>query len=339
MNGFVKISRYAGLREDLAQASGGNSSFKLDDSKMYVKASGYHLYEVTDDSAFSVVNYLKICDFLDKTIDEEINDSDGKKVLEDAVISGGRPSIETFFHSLSYKYVLHTHPTVVNILACRKDGMGVLSELFPNALMIPYATPGVDLAKEYYNVYKAHVDTYDGVAFLQNHGLVVSANKAEEVIDLTEKVLIKIEKYLGIDYSDYHNQTILNGYFPDKIVWKVNDYEVLQNASDNVLDKGLSFCPDCVVFLGKSVLRLDDNFTHNDIAGYCKMYGEPVIVKWGKMIYIVADSVKKAIDIQSVLSFAVKVIKNNLDKDCNMLSDEEQNFLLGWEAEKYRQKI
>ena len=31
MNSFVKISRYAGMREDLVQAGGGNSAYKITD--------------------------------------------------------------------------------------------------------------------------------------------------------------------------------------------------------------------------------------------------------------------------------------------------------------------
>lgn len=44
------------------------------------------------------------------------------------------------------KYTLHTHPVVVNALTCRKNGVKIIQELFPKALIVPYATPGVDLA-------------------------------------------------------------------------------------------------------------------------------------------------------------------------------------------------
>ena len=62
MNGFIKISHYAGMREDLVQASGGNSSFK-DGNKMYIKASGYHLCDVTEDDGYAVVDYQRIYNF------------------------------------------------------------------------------------------------------------------------------------------------------------------------------------------------------------------------------------------------------------------------------------
>ena len=40
MQGFIRISKYAGMRNDLAQAGGGNTSVKLDDQVMLVKSSG-----------------------------------------------------------------------------------------------------------------------------------------------------------------------------------------------------------------------------------------------------------------------------------------------------------
>ena len=41
MQDFIKISKYAGMRNDLAQAGGGNTSVKLDDHIMLVKSSGF----------------------------------------------------------------------------------------------------------------------------------------------------------------------------------------------------------------------------------------------------------------------------------------------------------
>ncbi len=339
MKGFIEISKYAGIREDLVQASGGNTSVKLDHNRMCVKASGFHLYEVSEKDGYSLVDYSKICDYFEKTNLDEIDEISGKAILNDSVISGKRPSIETFFHSLAHKYVLHTHPVVVNVLTCRKDGMKVLSDLFPEALIIPYTTPGVELAKVYFEEYTTHKDSYSGIAFLQNHGLVVSADTAKEAIEKNEYVLKKIEAYLRVDYSEYHRQTELNAYFQDNIVWRVNDHDIITEFSKNKNLPAHGFCPDCIVFLGKSVLELPEAFSEQEINKFREEYGNPVVVNWYDSLYIIADSVRKAIDIQSVLSFSCKVMGYNQGESCNMLSDAEQNFLLGWEAEKYRQKL
>lgn len=55
MKGFVKISKYSGMREDLVQAGGGNSSFKISDDKMVVKASGFQLADVTEEDGYALV--------------------------------------------------------------------------------------------------------------------------------------------------------------------------------------------------------------------------------------------------------------------------------------------
>ena len=62
---------------------------------------------------------------------------------------------------------------MVNALTCRKNGKDILIKLFPDALIVPYATPGVELAKAYFAEYKKykliHQDEPKYV-FLMNHG-------------------------------------------------------------------------------------------------------------------------------------------------------------------------
>ena len=67
--------------------------------------------------------------------------------------------------------------------------------------------------------------------------------------------------------------------------------------------------------------------------------GYPVIVSYKNNLYIHAESVKKALEIQSVLSFSAQVIMLNRNVECNFLSEKEKNFLLNWDAEKYRKSL
>lgn len=342
MKGFVKISKYSGMREDLVQAGGGNSSFKISDDKMAIKASGYQLADITDKEGYALVNPQIIRDsFLNCEDLNLISNEDSQAILANSFIEGCRPSIETFLHAISGKYTLHTHPTVVNVLTCRKQGMEVLAELFPDALLVPYATPGVELAKTYFEAYrktaKEEGQIFD-VVFLQNHGLVVSAESADEVISMTETVTKRIEEYLGINLFQYHELTDLWTYFSDKIIWKVTDKNVIEvferrNEWEHV------FCPDCIVFLGKKFLKLSRSFSKKDIDDFICNYGMPIVVNYGGQLYIIADSVKKALEIQSVMSFSAQVMDLNAGYECNFLTDDEQNFLLNWDAEKYRRQM
>ena len=46
LNKLIKLSKYAGERFDLVQAGGGNSSVKLENGEMLIKASGFILSDV-----------------------------------------------------------------------------------------------------------------------------------------------------------------------------------------------------------------------------------------------------------------------------------------------------
>lgn len=342
MKGFVKISKYAGMREDLVQAGGGNSSFKISDEKMAIKASGFQLADVTEEDGYAWVNPKIIRErFLNCDDLSALTEEDSKVILNEAFIEGKRPSIETFLHAISGKYTLHTHSMVVNVLTCRKGGMTILKELFPEALTVPYATPGVELAKAYFNAYKQAANESTkiiDIVFLQNHGLVVSADTADEVIEKTEFVTKKLEDYLNISLEEYHKLTTLWNNFADKIVWKITDKNVL-SAYEKIGAWKNAFCPDCVVFLGKSFLQLDENFTPFDIENFMDKYAVPVMIDYAGDLYIVADNVKKAMETQSVMSFSAQVMLLNDGYECNLLSDQEQNFLLNWDAEKYRKAM
>lgn len=343
MKGFVKISKYSGMREDLVQAGGGNSSFKISKDKMAIKASGFQLADITETEGYALVNPQIIKDrFLGADNLDEFTDNDGKAILEDAFIEGKRPSIETFLHAISGTYTLHTHPIVVNTLTCRKDGMGVLKDLFPKALFVPYATPGVELAKAYFKAYQEQINGLDEVfdiVFLQNHGLVVSGDTADAVIEKTEAVLKTLERYLKVDYRGYHELTEIWKLFENRVIWKVTDENVINIYKNREGMWKHTFCPDCVVFLGKKLLELPDRFCKQNIDNFLPECGQPVMVSHCGNLYLIADSVKKAMETQSVMSFSAQVMNLNEGYECNLLSDEEQNFLLNWDAEKYRKDM
>jgi rhamnose utilization protein RhaD (predicted bifunctional aldolase and dehydrogenase) len=60
---FEYISKSAGSPVDYTQGGGGNTSVKLDDTLMAVKASGFKLKQITPAEGYVVVNYKKIKDY------------------------------------------------------------------------------------------------------------------------------------------------------------------------------------------------------------------------------------------------------------------------------------
>lgn len=344
MKGFSKMSKYAGAREDLVQAGGGNSAFKISEDRMAIKASGYQLADVTEDEGYAIVNPKIVKDaFLNCTDLDNLTEEESKRILADAFIEGARPSIETFLHSISGRYSLHTHPVVVNALACRINGDDIIKELFPTALIVQYATPGVELAKAYFKSYREYKKMYTEepqLVFLMNHGLLVSADTAGEVIELTEYVTTTIEGYLNVDFSSYHLSIKLEEIFDDGVIWTVTDRNVLNATKKlgNIWEH--YFCPDCVVFLGKKMYAINGNeISMKEYESFIEENGIPTIVAYNGNLYIHADSVKKALEIQSVLSFSAQVMELNVGEQCNLLPEFEKNFLLNWDAEKYRKNI
>lgn len=342
------------MREDLVQAGGGNSSVKLSPSHMLIKASGFQLAELNENIGWCETNPQIIVDFFSSDKNEITKESE-KQLLTDSVLSGAanddggskqlRPSIEIFLHSVTQKYTLHTHPMVVNILTATDKGWQTLKELFPKALFVDYATPGIKLAAEYFKTFKAFGKMPD-VLFLKNHGLVVSRETADFVKNTTEEVLVKIEKHLRLDMSCYHNSTKIYDVtrivpmLKEKIVYLSQHNDILKALDE--FGKGLwnyQFCPDCLVYCGKQALVLPDNFSADNFNNHISCHGLPVIVSYKGNVYILADNVKKAKEIESVFAFSAQVALANKDTQINLLSDNEQNFLLNWDAEKYRRSM
>lgn len=355
MQGFIQISKYAGMRNDLAQAGGGNTSMKPDNQIMLVKSSGIQLADVSEESGYSKVDYRLIVDYFQENIKTDgesvLTEEEGKALLAKAQIEGGRASIETFLHAVTGKYTLHSHPTLVNILTARADGMDALRTLFPEAVFVPYKKPGAALAEAYYQEFcKKQAQGADGsIIFLANHGLVVSGDSAQGVIDGTEAVLQKIAAYLQVSYEAYPNATKLWKAFADipgltdKIVYlSENRFLTCEGETKAVLKEETwnhDFCPDCIVYGAKKPLFLADDFTREDVISFIEKNGIPAMVCYQGRFYILAESVKKAQEIENVMSFAARVQAANLSQGMNYLSEGQQDELLNWDAEKYRRKL
>jgi ribulose-5-phosphate 4-epimerase/fuculose-1-phosphate aldolase len=103
--------------------------------------------------------------------------------------------------------VAHTHPESVNALLC-SDRAEVLAgpPIFPDqvvvmgrrGLLVPYADPGVVLAREVRVRLAEHAREWGmpRVIYLRNHGLVVLGSSAVQALQLTE-IADKVSRVLG----------------------------------------------------------------------------------------------------------------------------------------------
>lgn len=342
---LIKISKYAGMREDLVQAGGGNSSIKLSPERMLIKASGYQLADLTETDGYAVVNPSVIEKFFKKTSLNKVKKEDERILLDQAYLEGKRPSIETFLHSITGRVTLHTHAVLVDILASSKNGMEILRKLFPKALFVSYATPGIELAVEYFRSYQRNGEKETDTIFLQNHGLIISAETDTEVIKKTEEVIGKIAEYLHMDYRKYSDSTLLYELLSEcglteNIVYQVQSrkvYHAYESFIENIWKHAV--CPDCVVYCGRKFLEIEVGMEEESIRKFIREYGNPVVMLYRGQFYIASSSVKKAKEIESMLAFSAEIAVAGSGQDLSYLTDKEQDFLLNWDAEKYRKNM
>jgi len=170
---LVAASRALGADVAAIQGGGGNTSLKRGGA-MAIKASGRTLADI-DDGGFVEVDWRALVAGLGACADE----ADYAALLARCAAAGARPSIETGFHALLGICVLHSHSVWANLLTCAEDGAARVATLFPGAVWVPYATPGLALTARV----AALVERQPEVLFLQNHGLiVVGAGPAEALV-------------------------------------------------------------------------------------------------------------------------------------------------------------
>lgn len=350
---LVEISKYAGERFDLVQAGGGNSSVKFDNGEMIIKASGFLLSDISDNSGYSRV-YTK--DIADIVKSNEILMCDDKRERESitsnlvkvaTIDKQNRPSIETLLHSFLYKYTLHTHPIVVNMIVIQKNWKEILQSVFKDEAiaLVPYKTPGIELALELDKTLQSF-ESIPNIIFLQNHGLIITSIYEKDIIRLTDFVVEKIENYLKIDMEKYKLTNKISYLFNtvqknSNIAYLSEDFYLNEQIEKNrELFLQTPFCPDSLVYCSISPIVINDLFDIKSLQDYKTKYFElpKVVIYQGKILFV-AQNIKKAKEMEEVFKFHIMVLEQCIKSDKNFLELEELAYLSNWEAEKYRQKI
>ena len=89
--------------------------------------------------------------------------------------------METAFHTLLDRAVLHTHAVYVNAITCLSGGRALANRLFGEAVCwVAYEAPGLTLARAVENAcrhYRSEHDRHPQAVFLENHGLIAAVGK------------------------------------------------------------------------------------------------------------------------------------------------------------------
>jgi rhamnose utilization protein RhaD (predicted bifunctional aldolase and dehydrogenase)/NAD(P)-dependent dehydrogenase (short-subunit alcohol dehydrogenase family) len=191
LDNLIEISKFYGRNKDYVIAGGGNTSYK-DDSSIWVKASGTFLENIGIEG-FAVLDRKLLKEMYTRpySSDPIKRESEVKEDLHRACRPGSnsRPSVETSLHELiSYSYVVHTHPTLVNAITCSEKAEDTIRTLFGDSVVyIPYTDPGYVLfcrIRDRLSDWRLSHTSDPKMIFLQNHGVFIAADTIDEIKSL-----------------------------------------------------------------------------------------------------------------------------------------------------------
>jgi rhamnose utilization protein RhaD (predicted bifunctional aldolase and dehydrogenase) len=312
------------------QGPGGNTSIKVDDHTMFIKASGFELQNATNQDMFVKVDFRKVRQALEHRAENPL--------LESYAEGGLRPSIETTLHALlPHRVVLHTHTVQAIAVACGSDAQNAVAaslDGFVQHVFVPYARPGTPLALALAHALKMHPDA--SVVILGNHGVVVGADTTAAAVALLEQVTRRLNRraasvtrspdLAGLrELAAEHNLEL-----PEDA--RAHDLGLRPEALEIAL--GGTLYPDHAVFLGPAVGLLAQRAVEQELASTT----QPKLWLVPGMGVLVDPALSDAA--HAMVACLASVVSLLPDREsCRYLSAGEVAELLGMEEEKYRQQL
>jgi len=370
---LVEISNLLGKDPELVLAGGGNTSYK-NESELYIKASGTSLSDITDDG-FVVMDRSSLKKIWGENYPSD-DDLREKAVLKDIMSarrhdqSTKRPSVEVLLHDMfPQRFVVHTHPTIINAITCSLEGKQAMVRLFgEHALWIDETKPGFLLAstvKTSVNEYNSRMRKPLNILFMQNHGLLVAADTIEEINSLHDTILNTVKQNICIatDFSpiEYDKnkaamlapaiRMIIAGEGTAIVTFRnncdINDL-VQDEVSFNLINS--PFTPDHIVYCRHKFLFIkakpDIEKQYKEIISGIDSYkneykGLPKIIAVEKLgVFVCGKSRKEVLNALDLFEDAVKVfIYSKSFGGPKYMSSDLVSFIVNWESESYRQKI
>ena len=209
---FARLSQSVGARRDYVQGGGGNTSVKLDDRQMAVKASGFCLSDITEQSAYAVMDYSAIRAFYngnEPAMFEDVEKTGSEQAKAETLHIEGltkvRPSVEAGFHSLLGRFVIHSHSVYADLACCAVEMKQILAVALAGVDyswgMVPYIDPGARLSfaiRDELARVERETGKIPAVLFMQNHGLIVHEETAEKCLALHSAVNARLAAHFGI---------------------------------------------------------------------------------------------------------------------------------------------
>ncbi|MCI5779054.1 MAG: SDR family NAD(P)-dependent oxidoreductase [Lentisphaeria bacterium] len=356
MSVIKELSNRYGADPEFVLAGGGNTSYK-DEKFLYVKPSGVSLAKIAEGDFVKMDRaVVRSCFALGEFASKAEREAKVKSLMAFAVVGEGmRPSVEAPLHEiLPFKYVVHTHPALVNGMTCGQDGERRCAELFPEALWVEYCDPGFILAKTVYDEcekYRAAKGCDPRVIFLQNHGVFVGADTAEEIDAVYSGMMRKLAGFCasaGVDVSpvipaapDMECVMSLAPGLRGLLRPDADGRPVTVAAlGDFSIPRG-PLTPDHLVYakaFGVISARPDAAEIEAFRAG--RGYAPRMVQVPGKAVFCAGKSKSAAATVQALALNGARIEKIAAAfGGVHYLSDAQREFIENWEVESYRAKV
>ena len=260
-------------------------------------------------------------------------------------IDAGRPSVEAPLHNVfEAKLVVHTHPCSVNGLTCAIGGKVACNERFPDALWVEYIDPGYTLCMEV----RKRIENYKEVngkepalLVLQNHGIFISADTADEIRALYARVMNALEatyKAAGIFQALEVSDAVVSVETEGKIKELFGEDGAFVASSGMFPVAPGPITPDHLVY--SKAFPFTGELTTVAVAQYQADRGyAPKVVISGERVYGIGTSQTNAdLALELAQDGALVLQLAEAFGGINYMTDAAREFIENWEVESYRQK-
>jgi rhamnose utilization protein RhaD (predicted bifunctional aldolase and dehydrogenase) len=333
MAALRSLSASIGRSPNLTQAAGGNTSLKAGDT-LWIKASGTWLKDALVDDIMVPVAMAPLL----RAVEQRDRAADQPQGFTIAALNprGLRPSIETTVHALMpQRVVLHVHCVDTISLAVQADGEAEVARRLDGIewAYVPYFRPGLPLARGIAEKLRPDVD----VLILGNHGLVVAA----ETVAGAELLLRRVRSLLarparGTAAPDFAALTALAGDSGYRLPADIEAQAVALDPESRRMAQAGSLYPDHVIFLGQGSVVAGPGETVADVIA--RLSTPPAAILFpGAGVLMRGDASAGCDAMQRCLADVTARI--DVAARLNYLTAAENDELVNWDAEQYRQKL
>ena len=353
---ITKLSNRYGSDPAYVLAGGGNTSFK-DEKFLYVKPSGVSLAAIKEGDFVKMDREIvRSCFALPEFADKDEREAKVKSLMAYAIVGDGRrPSVEAPMHEiLPFTFVVHTHPALVNGMTCGNDGKAICAELFPEALWVDYCDPGFILAKVVFDrceEYKKSFGKAPQIIFLQNHGVFVGADSAEEIAALYDGMMGILADYCRSKSVD--TAEVVPGEADiDTVMKYAPKLRGSMRGSDSGKPVTVTSCgafaiprgpltPDHLVYAKAfGVISDDPEKAVIDAFTAERSYAPRMVEVPGKAVFCAGKNRAGAATVQALALNGALIEKIAAAfGGVHYLTDAQREFIENWEVESYRAKV